>query len=62
VSESTDFEFGIKDFYNSSTKPIFLEAALMLRIFRQALRFVITQVALRKRVIKNVSNDTNFNK
>jgi hypothetical protein len=55
-------EFGIKDFYHSSTKLIFLEAALMLHIFRQDLTFVLTQVPLRKRVIKNVSNNTNFNK
>jgi len=55
-------EFGIKDFYNSSTKLIFLEAALMLHIFRQDLRFVLTQVPLNKKTIKTVSNNTSFNR
>jgi len=55
-------EFGIKDFYNSSIKLIFLEAALILHIFRQDLRFVLMQVPFSKTAIKNVSKNTSCNK
>lgn len=55
-------EFSIKDFYNSSTKLIFLEVTLMLHIFRQDLRFDLTQVPLSKKAIKTVRNNTSFNR